>query len=102
MDNLTKVRDLVAAGWTKNSYWRDTKGIPCPRENAACMCLVGAAIVAVGASIDSPEVDAVLETLRPFLPKPYRNARIRHACLEFNDTHTQAEILALLDKAIKP
>lgn len=95
-DYLRKVKRLIQKGWTKHAYARDKHGHSCSiaSSKVAKVCLTGAihrtALITEG------------------LNQPYREAykaisKLKRFPLQFNDAPTtkKADVLALLDRAIK-
>lgn len=95
LKRLKGVRGLLERGWCQGAYARDEDGAICPAwsERAVRFCLSGACY-RVGMNT-SPRKDIkhhLVETAQkmgaPSLPA-------------FNDTHTKAEVLALVDRTIE-
>lgn len=92
---LKGVRALLERGWCQGAYARDTDGATCPAgsERAVRFCLSGACLrvylnTLPRMDIKNHLVETVQELGAPNLPA-------------FNDNHTQAEVLALVDKTIE-
>ncbi|WOF44336.1 hypothetical protein KNJ79_05235 [Sphingopyxis indica] len=94
-DDLIAMRDLLADPrcWTQGAYGRDAKGhqLTVPHPEVTCWCLMGAAIQTIGHDI-TDEIDDHLND-SPLLKE-------HQTYVGFNDTHTHAEVLALLDERI--
>jgi hypothetical protein len=88
---LTAARALVERGWTQGEYARHKNGRPIgPAEpNAVCWCATGA-IMATGKSLAAD------------LAVYHLGDALGDSVLRWNDTpgRTQAEVLALFDRAI--
>lgn len=91
-DDLEGVRECVVQGWTRGHLALDKHGTPCiPNdEDAAEFCLVGAMQRMTGATmLDPGEVYGVIaDHLYPV------------NVTEFNDSHTKAQVIRMLDKVI--
>lgn len=92
---LKGVRDLLERGWCQGAYARDADGIerPAGSEEAVRFCLSGACLRVYLNTLPRMDITHhLVETVRelglPNLPS-------------FNDNHTQAEVLALVDKTIE-
>lgn len=92
---LKGVRDLLERGWCQGAYARDEDGVSIPvgSKNAVRFCLSGAChLVGISASPRKDIKHHLVETAQkmgaPSLPA-------------FNDTHTKAEVLALVDRTIE-
>ena len=104
-NRLAKVRQLLAAGWTNEFYWTDASGKPVEPEVATHFCLAGAVAFVthdrrggVGFSKQSQEL---FRAIQPHLPPSHaKDEYALRACLRFNDSHTQQEVLDAIDKAI--
>lgn len=86
------------ANWTQGSFAKDIDGCQVWPwdEDATCLCAMGAIAVSVG-GYDQHSIDSVFAT-------PYFDAlsEVMGAgdVVQFNDTHTHAEVLAKFDEAI--
>lgn len=93
-DDLQRMRTLLADPqcWTQGACGRDAKGhqLTVPHPEVTCWCLMGAAIQTIGHDI-TDEIDDHLND-SPLLEGI--------SYIRFNDTHTHAEVLALLDERI--
>lgn len=106
IEELTAARALVAKGWTQATYHADKfyheyEDIPAEaREAKECFCLVGAVI-----EVDRPNRDDLCEELKKHLPHAHQreDESPQRPLLNWNDhrDRTQAEVLALFDKAIE-
>jgi hypothetical protein len=90
---LIKARDLISdpKRWTKSTYARRQDGSPCSALNAeaVCFCAVGAIARATDGHFE-PTV-ALVKQLKMLCGGDV---------IDFNDSHSHAEVLALFDKAI--
>jgi hypothetical protein len=86
LDVLIAARAEVEKGWCKFSF----------EDDGGRVCAQGA-LDRVGAYGRTPVRDALIDALPPdYVPPKFRNIGL----MLFNDTHTQADVLALFDRAI--
>lgn len=100
MDKLTILkgtRELLSdeSRWTQRSYARRADGVGTGVFNskASCWCLVGAADKVALDLYHVDRLDDVLDSLRAEIG-------VGESLTRFNDSHSHAEVLALLDRAI--
>jgi hypothetical protein len=100
LEVLQKARELIAkpGGWTQGAYARTADGflISERNDNASCFCSVGA----VSRSSDiSEDIGSAFDFLHNAMPPRFTAAGI----IGFNDSPdtTQADVVALFDRAIK-
>ncbi len=90
LETLKQARALIAKGWTQGAMARDKWGVresawsPC----AASFCAIGAVRRACGPAHEIRDGTRALEE------------RCKIPLEDFNDSHTQAEVLALFDRTI--
>ncbi len=91
-DYLEGVRECVLQGWTKDAYARDEHGDQCGilEARAVCFCLNGA-MRRMGGNDD--EYYKACEVLG--------DAVSPAGISGFNDTHTKAEVIGMLDRVIE-
>lgn len=95
---LRAARGLVAKGWTQGAYGRTDAGLTCMGESAVCFCAAGALLWP-----DGLERKTAFSLLAKELPTEFLMIDTPVlALVAFNDSpgRTQAEILALYDRAI--
>lgn len=98
LEHLKKMRDLLAKGWTQETFARDAEGneVSPYSPAAASFCLYGAYNRVA-------EENSLFHGMPPSLLQVIER-QCHHKNLDvFNDVpgRTQAEILALIDRAIK-
>lgn len=95
--DLQQMRDLLAdpQRWTQRYCGRDANGeaVTVPADEAVCFCLMGAIFQTQGT--DSSQHICEIEDHLNDSPLLEGVSYVR-----FNDTHTHAEVLALLDERI--
>ncbi len=96
-ENLEAARALISKGWTQGWYAKDGEGneVSCHDDRAEGYCLRGACMAVVEPTIDGVDGHAeLIFALNGALGDVYLT--------KFNDTggRTQAEVLALIDRAI--
>lgn len=98
VENLRKVRAKLEQGWTQGWFARDVNGdITWPRaENATCWCVYGACSVVTDAFAHENNVRDAIE--RALLGMT--GSRLVD-CWNDAPGRTQAEVLALVDRAIE-
>lgn len=75
--------------WTQGEYWRDAEGNSVDRPvDAACMCSMGALLATPGPA-------------GPVACNYLMEACNDQCVVEFNDTHSHAEVMQMWDKAIE-
>lgn len=96
---LKDARALIAdeKSWTRGAYAFDERGKKqvCPNQHSVCFCSVGALARAARVSpgdIERSEVVGAILSVGNF-------EEVGHL-VEFNDSHSHAEVLALFDRAI--
>lgn len=97
---LKDAKALIAdpAHWTQGTPARDASGKPLSNEEspaAVCWCSIGA--LARVANADPAPLYHLYPVARHYLYKATAGASI----INFNDTHTHAEVMELWDKAIQ-
>lgn len=84
--------------WTQNAIARNYSGAPVWPENqsAVCWCVVGAIVREVYESgeRDWYTADKIADIL-------HHNQMRRSSLIDFNDSHTHEEVLAIIDRAIQ-
>lgn len=104
---LQQARDLIAKGFARETYATaddGTERLPMS-ASATCFCAYGAICKVLGISFprfDSAYVNAAEKALYAELPSGSRRRdKARFDCVtDFNDSHTQAEVIELFDRAI--
>lgn len=95
LETLKAIRDLITEPdhWIQNSNAHDALGQACDplSTDASCWCLLGACI-RVTSGNDYGSTTRLYDHMRSYMP---------NGITEFNDSHTHAEVLALVDEAIK-
>lgn len=97
---LVQARQKIDAPekWTQGAFGRNADGDYLGLcDPSACRWCVAGAVCEVAES--SPLEDAAIAVLAELVPKPPPTA-MDGSVAHFNDTHTHAEVLALLDRAI--
>lgn len=104
---LRKAREIISdeKNWTQGAYARlyndDEDSVCADLDEASCFCAVGAIHKAGGLSISCR---LPIELVVPFLSddalREYRDFCLEGKIVEFNDNHSQKEVLALFDRAI--
>lgn len=93
---LIKARDLIAdpAQWTQHANARDEEGISTNTfsEQATCWCSDGALVKASNQPENHSEYQRAGAALK--------EAAGGQSYVEFNDTHTHAEVMTMFDTAI--
>lgn len=91
LELLRGIRELIAQRehWNRGSYGLDAQGRDVDLSNATCFCLSGAGAKVLG--LDGPD-SCFEDRLSLALDVP--------EVIHWNDTHTHAEVLALLDRRI--
>lgn len=118
LEALRKVRELLAVPerWTQGAMCRDDRGndldyrpwqaeheLEGARPVPVCFCLVGATAQVMGGVRESMALDAVLLRVLEFDGLLEDESRFGHDgedLYEWNDEHTHAEVLDLLDRTI--
>ena len=91
-DYLEGVRECVLQGWTQRVCARDEHGNSCTifEQRAMCFCLGGAM------QRMSNDTDEYYEA------RKLLNKSVHPDCIpSFNDSHTQAEVIQMLDRVIE-
>lgn len=90
-ETLECARDTLKKGFCQGYLAKTKEGYPISptAKDAACWCAVGAIMKCVG-SCYSPEVAETVERVMPW-----------DDLVEFNNTHTQDEVVALFDATIE-
>jgi hypothetical protein len=96
---LRKARELLVpeARWTRKTFYRDEKGLPCSMQKAVAYDPIGAVRASCGSSSRAAGVvDAAVVLLERALPDDAASV------WDYNDfTATHADVLALFDGAIR-
>lgn len=97
LEVLRGARELLSEPerWTKDAGARDAKGAPCgwDAEDASCWCLDGA-LCRLAYRNNAAAYQEAGAALRKFVLDDY------DSYVDFNDSRTHSEVLALLDRAI--
>jgi len=97
-NDLRQIRDLLAdpKRWTQEYCGRTASGDPItvPSPEATCFCLMGAIFQTQGC-----ETGRTVNKLEDHLNESPLLEGVSY--VRFNDTHTHAEVLALLDERIE-
>lgn len=94
---------LSGDGWCRTALAKDSAGFDVdPRATSACKwCLSGAMSVVTQKEDSSPTKMDFFDEIRDFLRLYYPPEVPTFVTMEyFNDSHNQADVLALLDRAI--
>ena len=95
LETLKAARDLISdpARWTQGEYARDVNGsgIMPEDEDAFCFCSFGAIGKIYGLNEDAAPFFHLANVCAKKFAQPV---------IDFNDTHTHAEVMALFDAAI--
>ncbi len=95
LEALKAARELISdpAKWTQGVLARDGEGAAVsPRSaEAVCWCAAGSLHKVLPARTKPESFDAIYSSLEAISPNP----------VFYNDTHTHAEVMAMVDRAIE-
>lgn len=93
MRALRQMRVLLSNGWIQGRYAQDKEGQPCAFDSptATAFCLAGAFH-----RVSKGQFDDVYHRLICAMTMPENHEGL----VSYNDTHTKAQVLALIEKAI--
>ncbi len=107
LSDLRAVRELLSKPerWTQRAFARDAEGLAVMRSGAflekgksCCFCLDGA--ICMVTQCDPTRRNACQAAILSQTPAANQSA-VKSSTWKFNDTHTHAEVLTLLDRTIK-
>jgi hypothetical protein len=94
LDLLTRAQDLIRdpAHWHQGWFAVDADGRECPSDSkqAVCFCSIGAMARA------KPETHQLTQLARKYLQEAIG---LEQSIVDFNDTHTHDQVMAMWDRA---